>query len=459
MAELAFYGAARTVTGSKYLLTVGEETTLVDAGLFQGLRKLRELNWKAPPFRPHELSQVLLTHTHLDHVGYLPRLVKHGFRGPVYTTDATADLARILLMDSARIQEEDADYANRKGYSRHKPAEPLYSVSDAKQSLKLFEPVEYDSWLDVGRNLRARYHGAGHILGSAFIETEIDTGDEVTRVLFSGDIGRYDSPLHPDPEPIVDCDVLIMESTYGDRDHDPTSFAEQLADPVAETFDDNGVVLIPAFALGRSQQITLVLRELMKSGRIPEVPIHIDSPMAVEATRTYSRHLDEEHVDEELTGRSRLFPDNVQLHRSVVQSKELNNLSGPRIIVSASGMLVGGRVLHHLRRLLPGEKNLILLVGYQAAGTRGRQLLEGSPTLRIHGADIPVRAETLSLHGLSGHGDRSELLRWMKSGPASPRQVYLTHGEPEASSALATRIRRELGWRTHIPHLGDVVEL
>ncbi len=459
--ELSFHGAARTVTGSKYLLEIGSRQILIDAGLFQGQKRLRQLNWREPDFRPHELSCVLLTHTHIDHIGYLPRLVRQGFAGPVYCTSATAELARLLLLDSARLQEEDAEYANRKGFSRHEPALPLYTTENAREAIELLEIVDYDTWLDLGRGVRARYQGAGHILGSASIEVEVDRDGRALRILFSGDVGRYDSPLHPDPEPRPSCDVLIMESTYGDRDHDTTPIAEQLAGPVAETFARRGTVLIPAFAVGRSQQVTLVLRQLMRDGVIPEVPIHIDSPMAVEATRIYGRHLDGDHVDEEILedGRRRLFPSAVRLHRSVSDSKELNELEGPRIIVSASGMLVGGRVLHHLKRLLPEKRNLVVLAGFQAVGTRGRDLYERRPSLRVHGVEIPVKARCVILHGLSGHGDRGELLRWMESGADAPQRTFITHGEERSAMALSELIRERFGWKTSVPHLGASVTL
>lgn len=458
---LAFHGAARTVTGSKYLLDTGRERTLVDAGLFQGLKELRRLNWEDPPFAPHRLDRVLLTHAHIDHIGYLPRLVRRGFDAPVLATAATVDLAELLLIDSARLQEEDAAYANRKGFSRHHPAEPLYTERDAEAAIALLEPITYGQDLDLGHGLHARFQNAGHILGSASIALRVPTANGGRRLVFSGDVGRYDSPLHPDPDPLPDCDILVMESTYGDRDHDPTPIDVQMERAVRPTLEAGGIVLIPAFAVGRTQQVTLVLRRLMTAGRLPPVPIHIDSPMAVSATRIYSRYLDAQHVDPEILadGRQRLFPRQVELHSTVEESKRLNDLQGPRIIVSASGMLSGGRVLHHLVRLLPRPGNLVLLVGFQAAGTRGRDLLAGRPTLRIHGADIPVRAQCLALHGLSAHGDRSELLRWMSGAGARPGRVFLVHGEPEAGNAFALRLREDLGLTVRLPELGEVFEI
>ena len=457
-ATLGFHGAARTVTGSRYLLTVDGQQVGIDAGLFQGYRKLRELNWRDPPYEPWKVDQILLTHTHIDHAGFLPRLVKRGYRGPIYCTRSTRDLARLLLEDSAEIQEEDARYANKKKYSRHDPALPLYTVEDAKKALKQFETVDYDTWLDLGR-VRARFHGAGHILGSASIEIAFDSEGVERTLLMSGDVGRYDMPLHLDPQPRVGCDLLVCESTYGDRDHDDEiGIDEQLAEPVGRALERGGTVLIPAFAVGRSQQITLILRRLMISGRLPEVDVYIDSPMAVDATRIYSRHLDEHHLDADVfsDGRAVLFPDRVELCRSVQQSKELNDKRGPMIIVSASGMLTAGRVLHHLRRLAPRPENLIILAGYQAPGTRGRQLLQGKPTVRVHGQEVRVRAECMSVRGLSAHAGRSELLRWLEEGEGAPKHVFLTHGEAEAAFAFAQDIRRKLGWKVSVPELDQV---
>lgn len=459
--HLGFHGAAGTVTGSRHLLSTDATRVLVDAGMFQGLKELREMNWRRPAFRPDQIDHVILTHTHIDHSGYLPRLVRDGFRGPVHCTPATQELARLLLLDAARLQEEDADYANRKGFSKHTPALPLFTSEDAEAALGRLVPSDYGAWIDLGDGMRARFHNAGHILGSALVELLVERDGRARTLLFSGDVGGYDMPLHLDPVPPPACDVLVVESTYGDRRHDRTPLQEQMRAPLLETLARRGTVLIPAFAVGRAQQVTLLLGDMMKAGALPQVPIHLDSPMAVDATRIYAGHLRDRNLDEGLVqgAASRLCPPGMRFHRSVQESKALNELPGPRIIISASGMLTGGRVLHHLRRLLPDERNLIMLVGYQAAGTRGRALLDGAPTLKMHGEQVAVQAHFMVLHGLSGHGDSDELVRWMLSGRSKPRAVFVTHGEPEAAAALARRIRKELGARTFEPRLGAVFDL
>ncbi len=458
---LAFHGAARTVTGSKHLLTVDKTRVLLDAGLFQGLKKLRLLNWEDPAFDPAAIDHVLLSHTHIDHVGYLPRLVKNGLQAPVHCTPAAFELAELMLLDSAKIQEEDAAYAKKKGYSKHRPPLPLYTTNDAKKALELRRRHAYDEWLTVEEGkIWARFHNSGHLLGASFIELRVKSRGRDLKIVFSGDIGRFDLPLHLDPQPLTECDVLIMESTYGNRVHEKTSLLEQLHEPLERTLKRGGTVLIPAFAVGRSQQITLVLRRLMLAGHIPEVPIHIDSPMAINATNIYSRFLNERNIDSDVfeDGRLNLFPDNVHFHKSVAESKRLNELKGPRIIVSASGMMTAGRVLHHLKRLAPDLRNLLILVGYQAEGTRGRTLLEGKREVKIHGSWIPVLCERLLLHGLSGHADRDELLQWVDSAPRRPRLTFLVHGEPKASEPLAEDLRQR-GITTEIPDLGDGVDL
>ena len=461
MTRLTFHGGAGTVTGSRHLLEAAGQTVLVDCGLFQGLKELRLLNWEEPGFDVRALDHLLLTHSHIDHAGYLPRFVKLGYAGEVHATPATCELAEILLLDAAKIQEEDARYANRKKFSKHKPALPLYTTEDAEQALSRMRPVPYADWLDLGDGLRACFRNAGHILGSAHIEVHIPGAERDLAVVFSGDVGRYNMPLHPDPKPPPPCDVMILESTYGNRDHDDTPFLDQLREPLLRTIERGGTVLIPAFAVARAQIVTLLLRQGMDQGVIPQLPIHIDSPMAVNTTRLYSRHLNDENLDPELVGEGheRLFPHDVEFHRSVEESKALNELKGPRIIISSSGMLTGGRVLHHLARLLPDPKNLLVLVGYQAAGTRGRAMLEGARSIKLHGGQVPVRAEFIDVHGLSAHADRDGLLRWVRSAEKPPALIFVVHGEPEAAMALQSLIGRELKIRAVVPRLGDSFEL
>jgi metallo-beta-lactamase family protein len=459
--SLSFHGGAGTVTGSRHLLEADGSSVLVDAGMFQGLKELRLLNWKGPSFDVGQLDHLLLTHAHIDHSGYLPRLVKLGYRGLVHCTPATVELAEILLLDSAKIQEEDARYANRKKFSKHHPALPLYDSTEAQTAVDRLRAVSYDSWLRLDAHLSARFVNAGHILGSALIEVRAKSKAGARTVVFSGDVGRYDMPLHPDPSPPPPCDYLLMESTYGDRDHDPTTFIEQMKKPLAQAFARGGTVLIPSFAVARAQLVTLLLRRAMESGDLPEVPIHLDSPMAINTTRLYNKYLNDENLDPDIVGEgvNRLFPENVQFHRSVEESMELNALAGPRIIISSSGMLTGGRVLHHLKRILPDEKNLIVMVGFQAAGTRGRAMLEGAQHIKVHGEMIPVRARFIDVHGLSAHADRRDLIRWLRSGERLPEVVFVVHGEPESALAMAALVEKELSIRTVVPRMGDRYDL
>ncbi len=468
--RLTFHGGVGTVTGSRHLLEAAGSRVLVDCGLFQGLKKLRLLNWEDPGFEPGFLDHVILTHAHIDHTGWTPRLLKYGFKGPIHATEATAELAELMLMDSAHLQEEDAAYANKRGFSKHRPAEPLYTSVDAFAALKLLRPKAYDNWFDLGANLRARFVNSGHILGAAFVEVRVKGVEPAggrpanageTTIVFGGDLGRYGVPLHTDPEPLPACDVLLVESTYGSREHAHESVLDQIRDAFVQTIRRRGTVLIPSFAVGRAQLIGLILRNLMRGGDLPEVPIHIDSPMAIDATLIYSRHLYDGNLDEDITedGRSRLFPRQVHLARTVHESKQLNGMEGPRVIIASSGMMTGGRILHHLVRRLPDHNNLVLLTGYQAVGTRGRALHDGAATLRMHGQNVPVNAEVRMIEGLSSHADRTEILRWVATAPRPPRRIFVVHGEEDSANHLAGRLREATGAEVTIPQLRDSFEL
>lgn len=431
----------------------GERRVLVDCGLFQGLKELRLQNWQSPGFDPQEVDAVLLTHAHIDHSGYLPRLARQGYRGPIYCTEATLDLAKILLFDAAKLQEEDAAYANKKGFSKHHPALPLFDEDDAARAVQLMVPVPFGEAIRVGEVL-SRFRQAGHILGSAFVEMEAAAGRRTERIVFSGDLGRQDQALHLDPDALPECDTLVLESTYGDRLHERKPLADQIAAPFRRVLARGGTILIPAFAVARAQTVTLLLRQMMEDGRLPRVPVHIDSPMATDVTGIYQHYLGTDELNRLPGGKGGLFPPGTRLHRSVADSKALNDLPGPRIIVSASGMLTGGRVLHHLERVLPDRRNMVVLVGYQPAGTRGRALLEGAETIRMHGYDVPVKAQVLEINGFSAHADRDGLLEWVKSAPRPPRDLFLVHGEPGALAELA-RVLRKRQLRVTVPRRGE----
>ena len=460
MASITFHGAAQTVTGSKYLLEADGTRVLIDCGMFQGLKKLRQLNWEGTPFKAGELDAVLLTHAHLDHVGYLPRVVKEGFNGRVFCTPGTAKLAEVIMLDSAKIQEYDAAYANKKGFSKHKPALPLYEGKDVIETLKLIRECERQKWVNIAGSIWAKFHDAGHLLGSNMIEIEIRDSDTPKRILFSGDIGRYDGPLYHDPTPPPACDYLICESTYGNRDHPETDLPKSLAEVVNRAIERGGVMLMASFAVGRAQQLTYLLQLLKCEGKIPDLPIYIDSPMASTATDIYREHREDHDLSEgELCGdRPVLGGPAVHLCRSADESKALNNLTGGAIIIASSGMMTGGRIIHHLKKRLSDPATTIVMGGYQAVGTRGRRLEEGAETLRMHGRDIPVRAAIEKVPGLSGHADRSGLLRWLGDLPA-PKQTFLTHGEPDSAAALAETLQNERGWKVVTPDLGERFDL
>ncbi|EAQ80039.1 MBL fold metallo-hydrolase RNA specificity domain-containing protein [Blastopirellula marina] len=460
MARITFYGAAGTVTGSKYLVEAGKAKVLVDCGLFQGLKKLRELNWKKLPFDAATVNSVVLTHAHIDHIGFLPRFVRDGFRNKVVCTPATKELAKLLLLDSAKNQKRDADYLNRKKLSKHSPALPLYNAEDARRAIKRLKAVPRGEWRELLDPIWVRFHDAGHLLGSNMIEMEIRDRDPPLRILFSGDVGRYDAPLYFDPAPPPPCDYLICESTYGDRDHPQEDILDILAERVNKAFQRGGVMLFAAFAVGRSQQLIYLLQVLMHAGRIPRFPIFLDSPMAVDATKIFRTFSQDHDLSEgQLSPPSSVLDGpNVELVRDHERSKQLNRVTGPAVIISSSGMMTGGRILFHLKRRLPDPKNTVLLGGYMAAGTRGRDMQEGRSFVRIHGQDIPVRAAIDSVSGLSGHAGRSELLRWLKDLP-KPKQTFITHGEPDSAASFAAALRDQYQFDTVIPQLGDSFEL
>jgi metallo-beta-lactamase family protein len=463
LTKLQFLGAAQTVTGSRHLLDVDGYRVLIDCGLFQGLKELRLRNWEKFPINPASINAVILTHAHIDHTGYLPRLVREGFRGPVYATPASVELARILLPDSATLQEEEAAYANRSGYTKHAPALPLYTLRDASAALKLIQSVKYGKKVQLGKRLSFEFVEAGHIIGSAFVNMEVrGTDGGITRVLATGDIGRYDEPILNDPQAVDETDYLILESTYGDREHPDVDVKDQLAKVINDTAALGGHVLIPAFAVGRTQQLVYLLRELEDEKRIPILPVFVDSPMAVSATKLYLRHREDHDLDMDAlvrANRNPLATNRFHLARTVSESKAVSAQEEPSIVISASGMATGGRILHHLRKRIRDERNTILFVGFQAEGTRGRRLVDGEKEIRMFGELIPVRARIEQIESLSAHGDWREILRWLSGFKRAPKHVFLVHGEPRAALALETRIRERFGWEVSIPQYLDEVVL
>jgi metallo-beta-lactamase family protein len=447
-----FLGGAGAVTGSKYLIDLGDFEFLVDCGLFQGPRELRARNWDDFPLALDLLDAVILTHAHLDHIGYLPRLVKQGFHGPIYCTDATAELAKILLLDSGKLQEEEAEYARKKGYSRHEAPQALYTMEDAEAVFTLLTPQAFDKPFSVHPGVDVTYFHAGHILGAAILKVQIQGNSQTKKLVFSGDLGRFNDPVLFPPTLVPKADILWIESTYGDRKSASQRPEYELAKAINDTFERGGLVVIPSFAVGRTQLLLHHLYMLMEKGKIPKTPIYLDSPMAIEATKLYLDF----HTDHRLTA---MLEENEHAFKHPLlhyvqkqeQSMALNDLRGRAIIISASGMATGGRVLHHLFHRVPSEKNGILLVGFQAEGTRGRRLIDGEPTLKIYGTDVPVRAKIYHIEGLSAHADQDELLDWAEGFKDKPKLTFVVHGEKESAEALAFKLKDELGWNTAIP--------
>ena len=463
MATLTFWGAAGTVTGSKYLIENNQQRVLVDCGLFQGPRALRDRNWADAPFPPASVDAVLLTHAHIDHTGYLPRFVKQGFRGPVYCSRGTAELLRILLPDSARLQEEEADYRNRHQVTRHNPALPLYTEEDAAAALKLLQVVTNDGEaIKVVKGISAEFRIAGHILGSSQVLALVETKQGIRRILFSGDLGKYDQPIIRDPVPPPACDYLVVESTYGDRKHDPEEPKIALERVIKNAAQHNSEVLIPAFAVGRAQELLYLIRELEDEKRVPILPVILDSPMASAATKVYANRR-EEH-DEEYVTASAGNANPMRTHSMTAattreDSKRLNQERGARVIISASGMMTGGRVLHHALRVLPDENATIVFVGYQAAGTLGRRVADGEREVKVLGQWIPVRCQSVRIGGFSAHADWQEVIRWLADLSGPPRRVFVTHGEVGSANAMAEHIRERFNWPVEVPEHGEKFEL
>jgi metallo-beta-lactamase family protein len=449
---LTFLGAAGTVTGSRFLIETTRARVLVDAGLFQGLKELRLRNWEPFPVPPADLDAIVLTHAHVDHVGYLPVLTRDGYRGLVSATPRTCALAGIVLPDCGHLQEEEAAYANRKGFSKHRPALPLYTEADGYQALRRMAPLPFDEEREVAPGVHVTLRPAGHILGSATVSVRLADDDD-RRIVFSGDLGRDRHPVLRAPAPLGPCDIVVIESTYGAREHAENDVDATLGEAITRTVGRGGSVLIPAFAVDRTEVVLVHLSRLMQQGRVPRVPVFVDSPMALSALRTYREALIDGDPDVEpaLVGRADAFDQGEVVEvRDVEESKALAGIPYPAIIVSASGMATGGRVVHHLRRMLPDRRNTVLLVGFQAAGTRGRLLADGASEIRMLGTEVPVRAEVVDVGGLSVHADQSELLDWLRTAERPVEHVHVVHGEPAAAKAMRDAVEDGLGWRATV---------
>jgi metallo-beta-lactamase family protein len=482
MISVTFLGAARTVTGSKYMIESNGTRIMVDAGLFQGLNELRQRNWQDLPVAASSIEAIVLTHAHLDHCGYLPRLVAQGFRGRVFCTQGTQDLCRIVLPDSGRLQEEDAEYANRHSFSKHKPALPLYRETDAFRAISQLQPCGYERTLPVATGIEVEFINAGHLLGSSYVRMRVDG----RTILFGGDLGRYGRPVLPDPSPIEAADYLFVESTYGDRAHEQDDNGARLAEIVTRTAQRGGKLIVPAFAIGRVEEICYWLRRLESEQRIPVLPVFVDSPMAAAALARYTERVNELDPDMQPELRDEVAPhdapagvppdvrrqrarherelcvfctERFRVIASPEESKQLTASKMPSIVISSSGMAEGGRVVHHLKAALPDARNTVLFAGYQGEGTRGRRLVDGETRIKIHGEWIPVAATIERIDSMSAHADANEIMRWLHGFTAPPTRTFIVHGEPPAQDALGRRIQAELGWSHHAPEYGELVTL
>ncbi|MCX7638464.1 MAG: MBL fold metallo-hydrolase [Cyclobacteriaceae bacterium] len=458
--RVKFLGGAESVTGSRYLVEADDYRFLFDCGLFQGLKELRLRNWDAFPVDPSSIKAVVLSHAHIDHSGYLPKLVREGFSGPIYCTPPTADLLEIMLIDSAKLQEEETEYAIHKGYSKHAHPLPLYTETDAKAVFPLLKTFHYNETFRLNDRIQVTFRDAGHLLGSAITEIAVQGNEQTKRIVFSGDIGRYQSEmLHP-PAAVAQADVLFIESTYGNKDNPVGNPEAELARLANETFDKNGVLLIPAFSVGRTQGLLYHLRKLMKEDRIPDVPVYIDSPMAISATYLFFRHADYLKNTFNLKEFAHEVETNMLVFvRSNEHSKSLNNIRQRAIIISSSGMMTGGRILHHLYHRLRRKEDTVLIAGYQAEGTRGRRLLDGEKTIKIFGEEVPVNCRVEYTSAMSGHADREELFRWMGQFQVKPKLTFTVHGEGNDLYAYADAIRQRLKWNVMVPKYMESVHL
>lgn len=456
--KLTFYGATGTVTGSRFLLEVKDHRLLIDCGLFQGRKEIRKRNWEPFPFPAADIERILLTHAHIDHSGYLPRIIKDGFEGNIHSTVTTARLCEIMLKDSAHLQEEDARWANKRGFSKHKPALPLYTVDDAEEALKHFVPLQYGEGFYLSDDFRIKFKDAGHILGSSFIDIKVGQGSSARKIIFSGDLGRPSGKYLRDPVQAFNVDYLVIESTYGDRLHDEADPREALVRIIKESRERGGVLIIPSFAVGRTQTLLFLLRELEEEKKIPELDIYVDSPMAINVTKVFEDRISDQNIISRLLtleGKRVFHPRKLHICEHRNQSKAINDIKKNAIIISASGMVTGGRILHHLANRLPDPSNTVFFIGYQAEGTRGRTILEQKPDVKIHGQKVPINAHIEHISSLSAHADYNEILAWLMGFNKPPEKTFIVHGEQVASEALAQKIRSKLKWDVEVPEHGQ----
>ncbi len=458
--RVKFLGASGEVTGSKYLLQIDDFTLLLDCGLFQGRKELRLLNWDKFPVEPSTIDAVVITHAHLDHTGYLPKLFKDGYEGPVYCTTATADLMDLILMDSAGLQMEEARYAKKKGYSKHEDPQPLYDIKDVEPIKDHIVGTTFENPIQIAPRISVCFYNAGHILGAAIVEITLTGHEQTKKIVFSGDLGRpNDAILHP-PHIIKEADILFVESTYGDRDITPTE-RDEVLDMMNDTFEHDGNIVVPAFSIGRTQTLLIMLKNLLAKKEIPKVRIFVDSPMAIKATEFYRKHKSYHKLADTDIENDESFLElrnNLTVTRTTDESKKINDYKHDCVIIAGSGMMTGGRILHHLYHRLPHEDNVILITGYQAYGGRGWRLQRGEPTIRIYGQDVEVKAKVFTLNGLSAHADRSELLDWLNGFEQAPKQTFVVHGEQESAESLRDALT-DKGWNAHVPHYLESVEL